>query len=46
MSFQLSDGAFSHSRGGDTDMLATTRVLTALADYYNTKTVFQRIREM
>jgi len=46
MAFQLSDGAFSHTHGGEADMLATTRALTALADYYNGKTVFQSLRGM
>jgi len=45
MSFQLSDGGFSHIRGGEADMLATTRALTALADYYNSKSVYNLIRE-
>ncbi|MGE5327929.1 MAG: prenyltransferase/squalene oxidase repeat-containing protein [Deltaproteobacteria bacterium] len=45
ISFQLSDGSFSHIRGGEADMMATTRALTALADYYNLKSVYQVIRE-
>ncbi|MGE5474335.1 MAG: prenyltransferase/squalene oxidase repeat-containing protein [Ignavibacteriales bacterium] len=45
MSFQLADGGFSHARGGEADMLATARALTALTDYYYSKSVFQVMKE-
>lgn len=46
VSFQLSDGGFCHTRGGETDMLTTSRALTALADYYYGKSVYQTMNEM
>lgn len=46
ISFQLTNGAFEHTRGGGGDMMSTTKALTSLADYYDAKTVYQKMKEM
>ncbi len=45
LSFQLSDGSFKHTADGEADIMATCKSLMALADYYNGKTVFEKMRE-
>lgn len=45
LTFQLSDGSFKHTADGEPDLMATCKSLMALADYYNGKSVFKKMRE-